>query len=254
MGQYQVKKHLGQHFLHDAYVINKIIDAMSLQRHEQVLEIGPGLGALTTHLSQQLAHLYVVEIDQDCIARLQENFLSSAVTIIHQDILTFAFEKFSKPLRVVGNLPYNISTPLIFHCLDSANIIQDMHFMVQKEVAERMVAKPHNKTYGRLSVMVQRYCEVELLFKVSRGAFSPPPLVTSAVCRLKPRQDLVNDPKRGLFTEVVKAAFGHRRKQLKTNVKKWFLPSDLLALGIEPTLRAENLTVADYAKLVDRIS
>lgn len=253
MSSFAHKKYLGQHFLHDKRIVSRIIESVQLKPNDLVVEIGPGLGALTESLSEGLSQLHVVEIDAECVERLGVSHFSQSLVIHHQDVLAFDFGQFSSPVRVVGNLPYNISTPLIFHCIAGREQIIDMHFMVQKEVLDRMAAEPNNKTYGRLSVMVQYYCQVESLFTVSPRAFSPPPKVMSAVCRLTPRLGTFRGRDADLFASVVQVAFAHRRKQLGHNLKRWLSKEGMLALGIDPTRRAENLTVAEFVHLARSI-
>lgn len=249
MSNFKHNKNFGQHFLHDPHVLGRIVDAIAPKPDDNLLEIGPGLGALTAVLLPALSHLSVVEIDARCVAALAQQHDPSRLTIYAQDILTFDFSVCPKPLRLVGNLPYNISTPLIFHCLAAASDVQDMHFMVQKEVADRMASLPNQKSYGRLSVMVQHACTVTTLFHVPPGAFHPPPKVMSSVCRLVPKPHVLTGREGRLFAEIVKVAFMQRRKQLCHPLKRWWSKEALYHLDIDPTCRAENVSPEDFARL-----
>lgn len=261
MQKYKTKKRFGQHFLHDQSVIQRLIHEIHPKADESFVEIGPGLGALTFPLLDIVNHLDVVEIDRDVIKRLEQRN-NSKLTIHGVDALSFDFnqlldqsEASKQKLRVVGNLPYNISTPLIFHLLESSSIIQDMHFMLQNEVVKRITAKPGSKTYGRLSVMVQYYCDTDYLFFVGPESFNPPPKVDSAILRLSPWQEKslqATDEKQ--FSKVVAQAFSMRRKTLRNNLKKLLSAEQIESLGIDPGLRAEVLTVEDFVKLSNLIS
>lgn len=251
MQKYKTKKRFGQHFLHDQSVIQKLVHEINPKSDEQIVEIGPGLGALTFPLLEKVDSISVVEIDRDVIQRLKLKNLDS-LTIHEQDALTFNFDQLAddKGLRVVGNLPYNISTPLIFHLLESASQIKDMHFMLQNEVVERITAVPGSKTYGRLSVMVQYYCETEYLFFVGPESFSPPPKVDSAILRLLPRDKSSRKAQNEKNLEkVVAQAFSMRRKTLRNNLKKIIPAEQIEALGIDPSARAETLSVEDFVKI-----
>ena len=214
------KKHLGQHFLHERPVVEKIVLAVDPQPGDRLVEIGPGQGAITFPLLRRQGELTVIEFDRDLITPLMEASEGiGRLTIIHKDVLQVDFSKLAGdegPLRLVGNLPYNISSPILFHALEHAGAVRDMHFMLQKEVVDRMAAGPGSKVYGRLSVMLQAYCRVESLFDVPPAAFRPPPKVDSAVVRLVPLPPAeigIADP--GLFARVVRDAFGQRRKTLR---------------------------------------
>ncbi|MEE9445053.1 MAG: 16S rRNA (adenine(1518)-N(6)/adenine(1519)-N(6))-dimethyltransferase RsmA [Cocleimonas sp.] len=251
MQKYKTKKRFGQHFLHDQGVIQKLVHEINPLPSDRIVEIGPGLGALTFPLLEKLDVLNVVEIDRDVIQRLRLKNISNLV-IHEQDALNFEFDQLVGPsgLRVVGNLPYNISTPLIFHLLESAATIKDMHFMLQNEVVERITAVPGNKTYGRLSVMVQYYCETEYLFFVAPESFSPPPKVDSAILRLIPRKAFsvkANSEKN--LGRLVTQSFSMRRKTLRNNLKKLISAEQIEGLGIDPSARAETLRVEDFVKL-----
>lgn len=248
------RKRFGQHFLHDSQIVSRTIQAIAPRANEHLVEIGPGLGALTKTMLMLTGSLDVIEFDHDLIPQLKQNCEAFGNLIIHQaDALEFDFTQLAKdkrPLRIFGNLPYNISTPLIFHLLEQLSVIKDMHFMLQKEVAERIAAKPDTEGYGRLSVMVQYYCQVELLFSVSAKAFSPPPKVESAVIRFipyasppYPAKDLTK------FQDVVRQAFSQRRKMLRNCLKELISVVELQQLGIDPNVRPERLSVKDFVKI-----
>src|ERR1035437_5085401 len=215
-----------------------------------MVEIGPGLGALTTPLSAVLHHLHVIEIDRDIIARLNRAYPPARLSVHAGDVLEFDFSVLPRELRVVGNLPYNISTPLLFHLARYAERIRDMHFMLQKEVVERMVAPPGGGDYGRLSVMLQYRFDMELLLEVAPEAFSPPPQVDSAVVRMLPRpQARLTAKSQAGLEQVVRRAFAQRRKTLRNSLAGLLEAEDYAALGIVPGLRAENLAVADFVAI-----
>ncbi len=250
------RKRFGQHFLHESFIIEKIVRAVWPKKADNMIEIGPGLGALTQQLLPQLSCLNVIELDKDLIPLLEEKCQHLGKLIIYQgDALKFNFKSLPKAnglWRLVGNLPYNISTPLLFHCLEQASAIQDMHFMLQKEVVDRLNAQPGQPNYGRLSVMIQYYCEVEKLFNVKPGAFQPPPKVDSAVVRLIPYRELpykANDSV--LFAEIVRVSFGQRRKMLRNNLASLLHVKDFEQLSIDPKRRPEQLSISDYVKLAN---
>ncbi len=252
----QPRKRFGQHFLHDPGVIRRIVEAINPQADERLVEIGPGLGALTVPLLQRLPRLEVIEIDRDVIPKLQQRCLGMGELVVHsQDVLTVDFAALKgdgPPLRVCGNLPYNISTPLLFHLLQFKGAISDMHFMLQKEVVDRMAAKPGNKIYGRLTVMLAAACEVESMFHVGRGAFNPPPAVDSAVVRLRPHTSAglaLTDTAR--FSQVVAAAFSQRRKTLRNSLAALADADTFKVAGIDPTRRPETLSPAEFAALAN---
>ena len=254
MQHYKTKKRFGQHFLHDHSVIEKLIYEINPKPSDQIIEIGPGLGALTFPLLEKIDSLEVVEIDRDVIAYLQQK--NNPKLIIHGvDALKFDFKSLQQndqPLRIVGNLPYNISTPLIFHLLDYKDCIRDMHFMLQSEVVNRITATPGNKTYGRLSVMVQYHCKTEYLFFVGPESFDPPPKVDSAILRLTPWDKPPYKAKdEGVLSSIVAQSFSMRRKTLRNNLKTIFSNEQIESLGIDPGLRAENLQVEDFVKLAN---
>ena len=253
-GPHRARKRFGQHFLHDATVIARIIDAIDPLDHERLLEIGPGLGALTLPLLQRSERLEVIEIDRDVIQLLKASAQPIGELIVHEanalkvDLL--ALHAGGAPFRVCGNLPYNISTPLLFHFLAARSVITDMHFMLQREVVARMAAMPDTADYGRLTVMLAAHCSVEWLFDVGPGSFRPPPRVYSSIVRLVPHATppfAVPDPAR--FAAVVAAAFSQRRKTLRNSVAGLVSPQAFDDTGIDPKRRAETLSPAEFAHL-----
>ena len=253
--QHIPRKRFGQHFLHERGVIAKIIDALALHADDRVVEIGPGLGALTDHLSPRLNHLHVVELDRDLAAWLRERYSREQLTVHEGDALAFDFASLGDNIRLVGNLPYNISTPLLFHFAAFRDRLRDGHFMLQREVVERMAASPSTPAYGRLSVMLQLDFEMELLFRIAPGAFNPPPKVESAIVRMTP---LVKRPfelqDRELFGQIVSRAFTQRRKTLRNSLRTFLSPADFASIAIDPMARAENLAVADYANISNYVA
>jgi 16S rRNA (adenine1518-N6/adenine1519-N6)-dimethyltransferase len=249
------RKRFGQHFLTDQSVIADIVAAIRPQADDNMVEIGPGLGALTAPLTEVLRHLHVIEIDRDIVARLQASYPPGRVTVHSGDALEFDLAALPEALRVVGNLPYNISTPLLFHLAAYAGRIRDMHFMLQKEVVERMVAHPGGGDYGRLSVMLQYRFDMELVLQVPPEAFAPPPKVDSAVVRMRPRPpaQLAARSEAGL-AQVVRRAFAQRRKTLRNALAGLLDGEGFAALGIAPGLRAENLAVADFVAMSNYLS
>ena len=249
------KKRFGQNFLTDQGVISSLIDAINPQHNQVIVEIGPGLGALTKPLLAKIEHLHVVEIDRDIVAWMQTEYAKPAyakntLNIHNVDALKFDFSSLSSNLRLTGNLPYNISTPILFHLLDNVSHITDMHFMLQKEVVERMVAQPSTPAYGRLSVMLQYYLAMEYLITVPPEAFDPAPKVESAFVRCVPHAALPFVAKdTTLFYKVVLAAFGQRRKTLRNTLKGLLDDAGFTALGINSQLRAENLSVAEFVTI-----
>lgn len=246
------RKRFGQNFLTDDSVIAAIVAAIAPQPGDLMVEIGPGLGALTCPLAQQLDHLHVVEIDRDIIAWLRTEFPAPRVTIHEGDALEFDFGSLGTRLRVVGNLPYNISTPLLFHLARHAGAIRDIHAMLQREVVERMVAAPSTSEYGRLSVMLQYRFEMEQVLDVVAAAFKPAPKVESAVIRLTPFSPLPH-PARDevVFGRIVTAAFSQRRKTLRNALRGHFDATDFERLGVDAGLRAQDLGVADFVRMAD---
>jgi 16S rRNA (adenine1518-N6/adenine1519-N6)-dimethyltransferase len=254
--QHKHKKRFGQHFLHDTSVLVRMSAEIAPTKQDVMLEIGPGEGALTTYLIDQVSAFTVVEIDNDLIPRLTQKFgQKSTFKLIHQDALTVNYADLAPEngkLRVVGNLPYNISTPLIFHLLESRHRVQDMHFMLQKEVVERLASPPDGEHYGRLSVMAQYYCAIEDLFHIGPEAFDPPPKVDSAVVRLVPYATLPYPAKNEqTFAQLVKQSFAMRRKTLRNNLKGIISAEGIEACDINPSARAETLAVADFVRLAD---
>ena len=245
------RKRFGQNFLHDSHVIERIMAAVQAKAGEHFVEIGPGKGALTQPLLQTLGTLDAVELDRDLVPLLQAHCAHLGELMIHQaDALKFdycALTDGREKLRVVGNLPYNISTPLIFHLLDQAGCIRDMHFMLQKEVVERMAAGPGSKVYGRLSVMAQVRCKVDMLFSVGPGSFQPAPKVDSAIVRLTPYADCRCNVT--ALSRIVTNAFAMRRKTLHNNLKKLLSDEQIVAVGIDPGQRAEMLSLDDFIRL-----
>lgn len=256
MTGHRPRKRFGQHFLHDRRVVARIIDVFAPGMDELVVEIGPGPGVLTRELAGKVARLNAVEIDRDLAAALKTEFAENDRVIINEaDALKFdycALTSKDQPLRIIGNLPYNISTPLIFHLFTQAHCVQDMLFMLQKEVVDRICASPGNKTYGRLSVMAQWQCEVERLFTVSAGAFTPPPKVESAIVRLRPyrlKPYPLKDSER--FAQLVQAAFAQRRKTLRNSLKEFLTPDQMQEVQIDPVRRPETLSVAEFVTLAN---
>ncbi|MCC2681526.1 MAG: dimethyladenosine transferase [Nitrosospira multiformis] len=253
--QHIPRKRFGQNFLVDSQTVADIIHTLHPRREDVMVEIGPGLGALTRPLLQSLEHLHVVEIDRDIVKRLCDEFSAKRLTIHEGDALEFDFSSLGESLRVVGNLPYNISTPLLFHLSRFAAHIRDMHFMLQKEVVARMVAKPSTSDYGRLSVMLQCRFEMEQLFIVSPECFRPPPKVESAVVRMIPlKKPLIETSQEKLFAEIVSAAFSQRRKTLRNTLRDHLTAEDYLKLGIDSNLRAENLSIAQYVAITNHFN
>jgi 16S rRNA (adenine1518-N6/adenine1519-N6)-dimethyltransferase len=259
-GSHQAKKRFGQNFLHDPQVIARIVRAIHPQPDDILVEIGPGLGALTGPLLEKLSswagQLHVVELDRDVIPHLLANVgdAASGLQITMADALTVDYRRFAAPgkrLRLVGNLPYNISTPILFHLLEQADAITDLHFMLQKEVVERMCAGPGDDDYGRLSVALAARCEVAHLFNVGPGAFRPAPKVDSAIVRIRPRTPDYAIDDFAMFDRVVALAFSQRRKTLSNALKSIADADTLRAAGLDPTLRAERLHARDYARLAN---
>ncbi|MDB5972409.1 MAG: Ribosomal small subunit methyltransferase [Hydrocarboniphaga sp.] len=258
MSEPRAKKHFGQHFLHDPYVIDRILRTVNPQPGEAIIEIGPGPGALTAPLLKRVPQLTVVELDRDVIPHLREACGNApGLNIVMADALKVDYAALAppdQPLRLVGNLPYNISTPLLFHLLGFADRVQDMHFMLQKEVVDRMCAGADDDAYGRLSVALAARAEVVHLFDVGAGAFRPPPKVESAVVRLRPRKpDFVIDDWK-TFDRVVGAAFLMRRKTLTNSLRQLLSADQIRAAGIDPQWRAERVSAAQFAALANQLS
>ena len=248
---HQPRKRFGQNFLQDHGVIADIVAAIGPQPGEKIVEIGPGLGALSRPLLAALGQLDAIEIDRDLAAVLQ-NELAPRLTLHQGDVLKFDFHTLGSDLRIVGNLPYNISTPLLFHLAGFAADIRDIHVMLQKEIVQRMIATPGDTNFSRLSVMVQYRFSVELLIEVPPTAFKPAPKVDSAVVRLMPLRPLphiARDEK--VFAQVVATAFSQRRKTLRNSLSSVLTAADLTKIGIPPTARAQELTVAQFVAIAD---
>ncbi|MDS1311076.1 MULTISPECIES: 16S rRNA (adenine(1518)-N(6)/adenine(1519)-N(6))-dimethyltransferase RsmA [Marinobacter] len=255
---HQARKRFGQNFLHDPGIIERIIRAIHPKPDDAIVEIGPGLGAITEEILAVNPKLQVVELDRDLIPVLRTKFFNYPEFRIHEaDALKFDFSQLvdDKPLRIIGNLPYNISTPLIFHLLAQSGVVQDMHFMLQKEVVQRMAAVPGDNNYGRLGIMTQYFCKVQPLFEVGPGAFRPAPKVDSAIVRLVPHKELPH-PAKDLVTlqAVVRTAFNARRKTLRKALAGMVTLEQLQALGINDGLRPENLSLADYVSIADLLA
>lgn len=251
------RKRFGQNFLTDQLVLNNIIAAINPQPDQSMVEIGPGLAAMTRLLLDGLTTLHVVELDRDLVARLKKSF-DPAKLIVHEgDALQFDFASLpvaaGKKLRIVGNLPYNISSPLLFHLAEFTDLVEDQHFMLQKEVVERMVAEPGSKTYGRLSVMLQWRYHMDLLFVVPPTAFDPPPRVESAIVRMIPKATRLACDVRKL-EQVVTKAFSQRRKVVRNCVAGMFSEEQLLSVGIDPQLRAETIPLEQYVALANLLT
>jgi 16S rRNA (adenine1518-N6/adenine1519-N6)-dimethyltransferase len=245
-GQIRPRRRFGQHFLHDAGVLARIADAVAPRPQDAIVEIGPGEGALTRVLLERVPHLDAIEIDRDLVARLAAEFPAERLTLHCSDVLAFDFGTLPGSVRLVGNLPYNISTPLLFRVARFTARMRDAHFMLQREVVDRMVAQPSTAAYGRLSVMLQVRFRLQRLFVVPRGAFRPPPRVDSAVVKLVPLEEpLACDA--NVFADVVRGAFSARRKMLRNALP--LAPRDYDALGLDPAMRPENLSPADYVRI-----
>jgi len=257
------RKRFGQHFLADDSVIDAIVRAIAPARDDAVVEIGPGLGALTAPLLSRLERLTVIELDRDLAARLRRQSAPETLHVIEADALTVDFAalgqtladpQHGQPLRIVGNLPYNISSPLLFHLMAAAERVRDQHFMLQREVIDRMVAKPGSRDYGRLSVMLQARYRMTKLLDVPPEAFEPPPRVMSAVVRMTPLPaERARPQNEALFTQLVARAFAQRRKMLRRALGDWAAQVPWEALEIAPTARAEDLSVAQFMRLADAL-
>lgn len=252
--QHQARKRFGQNFLHDERVIDRIVQTITPQPGQRLIEIGPGQGAITAPLLALGQGLTVIEIDRDLAAHLRQRFgADPGFTLIESDVLAVDFSRLGnapRSLRILGNLPYNISTPLLFHLLRYQSLIHDMVFMLQLEVVDRLAAAPGNADYGRLSVMMQYHCKVERLFKVPPSAFNPQPKVDSAIVRLEPwitPPHPVRDET--LFATLVREAFNQRRKTVRNALRQWVSPQQWESLGIDSGLRPENLSLGDYARI-----
>ena len=252
---HQARKRFGQNFLHDPGVIERIVRSIAPKPDQSIVEIGPGLGAITEEILAVNPRLQVVELDRDLIPILRTKFFNYPEFRIHQaDALKFDFNELvgEQPLRIIGNLPYNISTPLIFHLLAHSGVVQDMHFMLQKEVVQRMAAVPGDNNYGRLGIMTQYFCKVQPLFEVGPDAFRPAPKVDSFIVRLVPYATLPHPAKDlGTLQAVVRSAFNARRKTLRKALGGFVTAAELQQLGINDGLRPENLGLAEYVAIAD---
>ena len=246
------RKRFGQHFLTDRHYLSRIVAAIDPKREDTIVEIGPGPGALTTELAKRVERLHVIEIDRELAAALRKHYASTQVVVHEGDVLEFDFAALPSPLRVVGNLPYNISTPILFRVAEMAERIVDGVFMLQKEVVDRMVADPDTEAYGRLSVMLQYRFAMESLLHVPPGAFTPPPKVDSAVVRMVPLgSDRLRAKDEDLFYRVVAAAFSQRRKTLRNALKPVGASGSFEKAGIDLGRRGETLSVAEFVALAD---
>lgn len=247
------RKRFGQHFLVDRSYIRRIVEAVAPAPTDSVVEIGPGLGALTQPLLDALPHLHVVEIDRDIVARLRLEHDDTRLSIHEGDALAFDFRAIGPDLRLVGNLPYNISTPLLFRIADQASCLRDGHFMLQKEVVDRMVAEAGEPDYGRLSVMLQVRFSLEKLFEVPPGAFRPPPKVQSAVVRLRPLAvpPAVSESLMPTFASLVAAAFSKRRKTLRNALQGYLDAEGIVAAGLDPASRPEQVSAAGFVRAAE---
>lgn len=258
MSAHRARKRFGQHFLHDRTVIHRIVSALDAGPADRVIEIGPGLGALTEPLLATGADLTVIELDRDLAARLRAAHPSSSLTVIEADALKVDLVELAAGqtgLRIVGNLPYNITTPLIFHLLGAIEVIRDLHVMVQKEVADRLAAGPGDKAYGRLSVMVAARVTVTREFNVGPGAFNPPPRVDSSVISLRPHDSPPADiPDPAAFSLIVREAFSQRRKTLRRSLASRLSVDQIAACDIDPGARPETLDLAGFAALARAVS
>jgi 16S rRNA (adenine1518-N6/adenine1519-N6)-dimethyltransferase len=253
--RHQPRKRFGQNFIKNQLVIDDIVRAIAPAREDVMVEIGPGLAALTVPLARALNTLHVIELDRDIVARLREQFAGGNLVIHEGDALKFDFASLGKQLRIVGNLPYNISTPLLFHLAEHIAHLRDIHVMLQKEVVERMVATPGGGDYGRLSVMLQYRFDMEKVLDVGPDAFYPAPKVDSAVVRMLPkvkREPQAQDEVQ--FARVVAAAFSQRRKTLRNTLRNILELADFDALGIDPGARAETLSVGDFVRIANCVT
>ncbi len=256
MNTHRPRKRFGQHFLMDPGVIDAIVRAIGPRQDDIVVEIGPGRGAITGPLAAKAGHLHCVELDRDLASQLRRRYADDDNVTIHEaDALAFDYAVLGDSLRIVGNLPYNISTPLLFQLLDHRDCISDMHFMLQKEVVDRMAAAPGSKTYGRLGIMLGCHLDVQALFDVEPRCFEPPPAVTSAVVRLNPLPPGrfgIDDE--GILRRTVATAFSQRRKTVRNALKSLVDESELEGLGIDVTVRPEMLAIGDYVALANYLA
>lgn len=256
MSAHKARKRFGQHFLTDHNIIHKLVRHIMPRSDDLMVEIGPGQGALTRPLLDEVEHLHAVELDRDLITLLERQISPQRLTVHAADALRFDFRQLAPAqqhtLRVVGNLPYNISTPLMFHLIEQLEVVKDMHFMLQKEMVLRLTAAPGSKHWGRLGIMVQYHCQADYLFTVPPGAFSPPPRVDSAIVRLTPHGNLPYPATNyALFAQLVNQAFTQRRKAIRNGVKAYLTTAQIEATGIDPSTRPDALTLAQFVTLAN---
>ncbi len=256
-GGHRARKRFGQHFLADASVVHAIVDAIDPREGDLLVEIGPGLAALTRALLERIAHLHAVEIDRDLAARLRSRYAPQRLTLHEADALRFDFAAIAaaagQRLRIVGNLPYNVSSPLLVRLLQFRAQVRDQHFMLQREVVERIVARPASRDFGRLSVLLQAFYEVEHLFDVAPQAFDPPPKVDSSVVRMRVRADrIARDP--APLQQVLAAAFAQRRKMIRSTLLPWLEARGAARPPLDPTLRPEQIDVCTWLSIADGYS
>ncbi len=255
MNSVRPRKRFGQHFLHDPNIIRKIIDAIQPRSDDLFVEVGPGRGAITRPLAEAVKRLDVIEIDRDLAAALEDQNSHGNVTVYRADVMKFAFEALIQPgekLRLAGNLPYNISSPLLFYLLDSSHLFEDIHVMLQKEVVDRITALPGNRTYGRLTVALAARCKAENLFEIQPGSFSPPPRVKSSFLRLTPLQTpKISAVLAPAFGQLVTQAFNMRRKQLLNALRGLLDANQIRSAGVDPSQRAEDLDVDAFIRLAE---
>ena len=253
MNSVRPRRRYGQHFLHDPNIIRKIIDAIQPRSDDLFVEVGPGRGAITRPLAETVKRLDTIEIDRDLAAMLENQDWHGNVTVHCADALDFAFEEMVQPgemLRLAGNLPYNISSPLLFHLLDSSHLFEDIHVMLQKEVVDRITAPPGTRTYGRLTVALAARCKAKSLFDIHPGSFTPPPRVESSFLRLTPLQNQkVSAVLAPAFDQLVTQAFNMRRKQLSNALRELLDAKQIRSAGVDPTRRAEDLDVDAFVRL-----
>ena len=254
MTEHKARKRFGQNFLQDTRIITDIVNAVRPQAEDVVVEIGPGLAAITEPLAKKLNQLHVIEIDRDIVKRLKNLPFADKLVIHEGDVLKFDFRSIAGKKKIVGNLPYNISTPLLFCLSEVVDEVVDMHFMLQKEVVDRITASPNTKEYGRLSVMIQYFCKPTFLFEVPPGSFNPPPKVTSAVFRLEPYaiKPIVAKNEKAL-ARLVGHVFTQRRKTLRNSIKGMLAEDAFEITGIDPMARPETLSLADFVALSDQM-
>jgi 16S rRNA (adenine1518-N6/adenine1519-N6)-dimethyltransferase len=255
MNAYRARKRFGQHFLSRGDIVSDIVAAIAPREGETLVEIGPGHGVLTVPLSRAPVALHAIEFDRDLVDELQKRFADTDNVTVHQaDALEFDFAELGDQLRIVGNLPYNISTPLMFHLLDAKNVIVDMHFMLQKEVVDRICAQPGSKSFGRLTIMLGCYLESVSLFDVSPDAFTPPPRVNSSIVRMRPlQQDRFQVADHDQLARVVAQAFSQRRKTVRNALRGTATTELLESCGIDPRKRPEQLPIGDWVRLANCI-